>query len=383
MPVNGVARCLFVQALCRGPGAGLAAPSPQVIARGDRPGAVCAWAKFDDSPPPSRRQPSGSRAPAAAHRGRPAVRSRLACRGCGAPARGRRCGDAQLRQCRRRRRRARGRRAHRQELRRRPQGQGHHQHRLEPGGAPQPGLPDAPVGAAPAGLRRDRGRRHRQDRPGSGRQAARRRGRAGSPPRRRRPAGDPGADAEVRDGGAACQRAAPPDHAQQHHRRVPERQRADHHRLRRQPAAHQSHHRLARPRACGRAGADPRQARVRGRPGRDPEPARGRDAGRAGGGRRRPAAGDARRRRPLEQHSRAQRQPRTRGAHPATGRAARHAGPCRRQHLHRLSQERRGRAGCADAARVAHAAVAAVAMRAGSPAPCRGWRARPRWRRRR
>ena len=67
---------------------------------------------------------------------------------------------------------------------------------------------------------------------------------------RRRPAGHAGRHAALRIGAAAGQRAAPADHAEQHDRRLSGNQRAHHHRLRRQPAAHRQDHRVARPAAA-------------------------------------------------------------------------------------------------------------------------------------
>ena len=68
-----------------------------------------------------------------------------------------------------------------------PQGQGHDQHHFGPAGAAEPRLPDAALGAAPAGLRRGRGRRRGQDRARGRREAA---GRARSRRARRRGGGD-------------------------------------------------------------------------------------------------------------------------------------------------------------------------------------------------
>ena len=103
---------------------------------------------------------------------------------------------------------------------RRSEGQGHDQHHLRPPGAAEPRLPDAALGAAPAGLHRDRGRRRGQDRARSRREAAGRRGRDRPVGARRRPAGHAGDHAQIRIGGAARQRAASADHAEQHDRRL-------------------------------------------------------------------------------------------------------------------------------------------------------------------
>ena len=269
---------------------------------------------------------------------------------------GRRCRHAQFRQRRHRRRGQGDRRDHRQELHRRPEGQGNDQHRVGAAGRPRAGVPDAALGAADAGLHRGRVRRRRPHRPRGRREAA---GRGGPPRRhrrrRRRPDRHAGRPAALRIGGVAGQRPAPADLAEQHHRRAPRRQRADHHRLRRQPAPARPHHRDAGPAAGRRAGAGAGATRVGARPRADAQPAAGRSGrGRRAGRRRRPAAADRhRRRRALELHPRSRRQPGPRRPRPAADRAARHAGPRRRQHVHRLPQERRRRAGRADAARAA------------------------------
>ncbi len=145
---------------------------------------------FETAPlPPGRRV-------AATHAGlglRGIFRDRVAARASGAAgARGRRAGDAQFRQCRHRRRHQGGRRDHRPQFRRRSEGQGHDQHHFRAAGAAEPRVPDAALGAAPAGLHRHRGRRRGQDRARSRREAAGRRDHDRPGRRRRRPAGHAG-----------------------------------------------------------------------------------------------------------------------------------------------------------------------------------------------
>ena len=196
-----------------------------------------------------------------------------ACRGAGH--RWRRAGDLELRQRRHRSGGQGGGGDDRAQLRARSPGQGRHQHRLGPAGAGEPGLPHAALRAAPAGVRGGGERWRDQDRARGGCQAACLAGNAWAGHLRRRSAGDRGLRAQERVGGATGQRAATADHAQQQHRRGPDRQCAGHHRLRRQPAAHRPHHRLARCASRGRAHHRALAQRVGGRHGAGPQsPAR-------------------------------------------------------------------------------------------------------------
>ena len=264
---------------------------------------------------------------------------------------GRRYRHAQFRQRRHRGGRQGDRRDHRAQFPDRSAGQGQHQHHFGAARAEEPRLPHAAVGAAPAGIRRRRRRWRGQDRARGRRQAAGRLGRRGADRGGRRSAGHPGHPAQVRIGGSARQRAAAAHHAEQHDRGLSRQQCARHHGLRRQPEAHRPDHRLARSGARCRTDPGAAQERVGARRRGAPQPPAGRAWRDGAGSDRRAAARDDHGGSALEQRAGARRQsgPAREGA-PAD-RATGHAGTGRRQHVHRLPQERRGRARRADAAR--------------------------------
>ena len=229
--------------------------------------------------------------------------ARLACR--------RRHRHAQFRQRGHRRGREGRRRDHRPQFRHRSPGQGHDQHHFRAARARRASsirrcCPRCGCRASPPSRATASSRSSPRPTPSS---------RAGPSPAGRCAAGGDRLVTQVdhaalRIGGAARQRAAAADHAEQHDRRVPEQQRARHHRLRRQPEAHRPDHRLARSAAGRRARPRAAPQRVGARRRRAAEPAARRDAAGAAGGRRRDAQQrvDDHRRPALEQHPGARRQ---------------------------------------------------------------------------
>ena len=195
--------------------------------------------------------------------------------------------------------------------------------------------------------------RRDQDRARGGRQAACVAGDGRAGHGGRRPTGHRGLRAQERVGVPARQRAAAADHAEQQHRCGSYRERAGHYRLRRQSEANRADHRFAR-RSGGRR-TDRRAAsqRVRARFGADPQPPTRRLRRRAGRRTRSAAACNRRRRPSLEQRAGARRKSFASRPRAHAHRATRRTRPRRRQHFHRLLEERRGAACCADPARVA------------------------------